>query len=120
MNRLLKAALLASFGWNIFLIVGVIANQSYATTRAAGGQFENFPMAIRATYCITLAIVIYQLEVLFTNIRRPHWIYQLFFFVGLSSVLVNAISMSADERWNVIPAAVIAYGFWKRWKSQKA
>jgi hypothetical protein len=120
MNRLLKAAVLASFGWNIFLIVGVITNQSYATTRAAGGQFESFPTGIRATYCITLAIVIYQLEVLFTNIRRPEWIYKVFFFLGLSSVLVNAISRSADERWNVIPAAIIAFAFWKRWKSQKA
>jgi hypothetical protein len=31
---------------------------------------------------------------------------------------MNAISRSAEERWNVIPAAVIAYAFFKEWKQE--
>jgi len=36
-------AVLLSFGWNIFLLVGVILNNGFVHTRAAGGQFTDFP-----------------------------------------------------------------------------
>lgn len=116
MKHLFKATLLLSLGWNIFLVIGVIANQEYAITRAAGGQFDSFPTGIRAAYCVTLAILIFQSQILFSQKRWPQALYALFFFLGCSSVLMNAISRSAEERWNVIPAAVIAYGFYREWK----
>jgi hypothetical protein len=120
MYRSIKALIALSFAWNIYLVSGVVLGQSYALTRAAGGQFESFPAGIRFAYIFTLLVLIYQVLIFFTDIKRPTWIYKAFFFLGLSSVFVNAISRSADERWNVIPAAVIAWGFWKSWRSQKA
>ena len=117
--RLMKPALLVSFSWNIFLVIGVITNQGYAMTRAAGGQFDSFPTGIRIAYCVTLAILIFQSQILFSKKRWPGALYAIFFFLGSSSVLMNAISRSVNERWNVIPAAVIAYAFFKEWKQGK-
>lgn len=119
MKHLFKSALLLSLGWNIFLVIGVITNQEYAITRAAGGQFESFPTGIRIAYCLTLAILIFQSQILFSKKRWPRALYALFFFLGCSSVLMNAISRSADERWNAIPGLVIAIAFYRKWKNKK-
>jgi hypothetical protein len=113
MNRIFKATLLLAFGWNIFLVIGVIANQSYAFTRAAGGQFDNFPTGIRIAYLINLAIVIYQIELLFRKVPRSEVIIKIFFALSSISVLVNALSRSPQERWNAIPATLIAYAFYR-------
>ena len=115
-KSLFKPLLAISLAWNIYLVVGVILNQSYALTRAAGGKYETFPIGIRFAYLVTLAIVIYQVAILFTKVIRPSWIYKTLFFLGFASVLVNSISRSSNERWNAIPAAVIAYGFYREWK----
>ena len=116
MNRYFKPLLAISLGWNIYLVAGVILNQSYALARAAGGQYSSFPTGIRFAYLVTLAILIYQVLLFFTQVKRPTWIHSVFFFLGIASFLVNAISRSSDERWNAIPAAVIAYGFYREWK----
>jgi hypothetical protein len=119
MNRSFKAALLLAFGWNLFLVIGVIANQSYALTRAAGGQFDTFPSAIRIAYLINLSVVIYQMELLFKKVDRKEFIIKIFFVLSLGSVLVNAISRSSQEKWNAIPASIIALAFYKEWRSHK-
>ena len=105
--------------WNIYLVVGVILNQSYALTRAAGGQYSTFPTGIRIAYLLTLAILTYQGLIFFTQVKRPTWIYTVFFFLGIASFLVNAISRSSDERWNAIPAAIIAFAFYREWVKRK-
>ena len=119
MKSLIKPLLVASLVWNIYLVVGVILNQSYALTRAAGGQYERFPTGIRVAYLVTLAILIYQALIFFTNVKRPAWIYKVFFFLGIASFLVNAISRSTNERWNAIPAVVIAFAFYREWVKSK-
>ena len=53
-------AVLLSFAWNIFLIVGVILNNGFVHTRAAGGQFTDFPASIRVVYVLQLVLVVYQ------------------------------------------------------------
>lgn len=116
MKSLIKPLLAISLLWNVYLVLGVILNQSYALTRAAGGQFETFPEGIRVAYLFTLAILIYQALLFFTEVKRPVWIYKIFFFLGVASTFVNTISRSSNERWNAIPAAVIAYGFYQEWK----
>jgi hypothetical protein len=32
--------------------------------------------------------------------------------MGILGILANAASRSANERWNVIPAAIITWSFW--------
>ena len=116
MKNLIKPFLAISLAWNAYLVAGVILNQSYALTRAAGGQYDTFPTGIRVAYLLTFAIIIYQALLFFTEVKRPAWIYKVFFFLGIASFVVNAISRSANERWNAIPAALIAYCFYREWK----
>ena len=106
--------------WNITLVVGVIANQSYAFERAAGGQFDNFPIIVRIAYMLNLAVVIYQAMILLGNLRHPRLATRILFILGILSVVVNAFSQSPLERWNAIPAALIAYAFYRELKSEKA
>ena len=115
-RRLVLSAVIFSFAWNIFLLIGVILNSSFAYTRAVGGQFTDFPILVRVIYIILLTLVVYQA-----------WIFKLiyktepikfeglptyFVIVGVISILLNAASRSENERWNVIPAAIITWAFW--------
>ena len=108
-------------GWNLTLVLGVVFNQEYALTRAAGGQFEDFSMGIRLSYILTTALLVWQYRTLL-NIwadkpLHPRWLPRLFLVINLFSALVNAISQSANERWNAIPALILAYGFWSARKT---
>ncbi|CAB4332379.1 MAG: hypothetical protein F2839_01525 [Actinobacteria bacterium] len=115
-NRLVFNAVLLSFAWNIFLIVGVILNNEFVHSRAAGGQFTDFPTSIRVVYFLQLALVIYQVwifKLIFhSDPVKPNWTPKLFFTLGILGILANAASRSSYERWNVIPAAIITWSFW--------
>jgi hypothetical protein len=119
MNRFLKIAVAVSLGWNVLLVIGVIANQGFASTRAAGGQFDSFPTGIRIAYLLNLAIVIYQALVIFKRVKSSRMFVKSLFILSTISVLVNAFSKSAAERWNAIPAAIIAYAFYREVTSNK-
>lgn len=114
MNRIFKAGLILAFAWNLYLVIGVIANQNYAVTRAAGGQFDSFPAGIRVAYLLNLAIVIYQALILLWDLKHPRLVTRILFILGSLSVLVNAFSQSPAERWNAIPAGLIAYAFYRK------
>ena len=116
MNKALRLAVSISLLWNIYLVLGVVNNQSYALTRAAGGHYESFPTGIRIAYVITLMILLYQSLVILGNHHAPQWVLNAMLVMGVLSVIVNAISRSANERWNAIPAAVIAYAVYLRAK----
>lgn len=110
------AIVLLSFAWNILLLVGVILNLGFSHTRAAGGQFTEFPTGIRVAYVLQLALVAYQVWIFklifYSDSVKPNWIPKLFFTLGILGILANAASRSANERWNVIPAAIITWSFW--------
>jgi hypothetical protein len=115
-SPLVFAIVLLSFAWNILLLVGVILNLGFSHTRAAGGQFTEFPTGIRVAYVLQLALVAYQVWIFklifYSDSVKPNWIYKLFFTLGILGILANAASRSANERWNVIPAAIITWSFW--------
>jgi len=107
---------LLAFAWNIALLAGVVFNAGFSHTRAAGGQFDTFPTGIRILYLFQLGLVIYQVWifklVFHTDPARPAWTPKVFFILGVLGTLLNAASRSANERWNVIPAAIITWAFW--------
>ena len=115
-NPLVFAIVLLSFAWNAFLLIGVVLNLDFVHTRAAGGQFTDFPTGIRIIYVLQLALVAYQVwifKLIFhSDSAKPKWIPKLFFTLGVIGILANAASRSANERWNVIPAAIITWSFW--------
>lgn len=115
-NLFIYGVVLLSFAWNLFLLVGVVLNLNFVETRAAGGQFTNFPTSIRVAYLLQLALVLYQVllfkRIFYAEPIRLSWLPKLFFIVGVIGILLNAASRSANERWNVIPAAIITWAFW--------
>jgi len=40
------------------------------------------------------------------------WLPRVFVVIGALGVVVNAVSRSSDERWNVIPGIIITWAFW--------
>jgi hypothetical protein len=107
---------LLSFAWNLFLLIGVIFNLEFVQTRAAGGQFTDFPAGVRVIYLIQSALVIYQVwifkQIFHAEPISMKWLPKLFVIVGIIGILLNAASRSSNERWNIIPAAVITWAFW--------
>ena len=89
--------------------------------RAAGGQFEVFPSYLRVIYILNFALIAYQV-VIFTRFAyglaiKPKWIVKAFVIIGALGILANAASRSANERWNVIPALIITFAFYRILKS---
>ena len=122
-NKIFVTSVLVSFAWNIFLVGGVVLNASYALDRAAGGQFEVFPSFIRIIYIVNFAVILYQVWI-FTRFYsgksiKPKWIVKAFLILSVLAILANAISRSANERWNVLPAIIIAIAFYFILKSPK-
>ena len=120
-NKTFITAVYASFAWNLYLVGGVMLGASFALDRAAGGQFEVFPTYIRIIYILNFALIVYQV-VIFTRFSygttfKPKWIVKAFVILGALGILANAASRSANERWNVIPALIITFAFYRILKS---
>jgi hypothetical protein len=115
-NLVVFGVVLLSFAWNLFLLIGVIFNLEFVQTRAAGGQFTDFPAGVRVIYLIQSALVIYQVwifkQIFHAEPISMKWLPKLFVIVGIIGILLNAASRSSNERWNIIPAAVITWAFW--------
>jgi len=116
-SKIFLTALFASFTWNLYLVGGVMLGASYALDRAAGGQFDVFPTYIRIIYILNFALILYQV-IIYTRLStgaliKPRWIVKAFVIAGIIGILLNAISRSPLERWNVIPAAIITWAFYR-------
>lgn len=116
-SKIFVTALFASFTWNLYLVGGVMLGASYALDRAAGGQFDVFPTYIRIIYILNFALILYQV-IIYTRLStgamiKPRWIVKAFVIAGIIGILLNAISRSPLERWNVIPAAIITFAFYR-------
>ena len=115
-NLYIYCAVLLAFSWNLFLLVGVVLNLDFAETRAAGGQFNDFPVPLRVVYLFQTVLVGYQVwifkKIFHSEPIKLKWLPKFFFIVGIIGIFLNAASRSSNERWNVIPAAVITWAFW--------
>ena len=120
-HKTFVAAVYASFAWNLYLVGGVILGASFALDRAAGGQFEVFPTYIRVIYILNFALIVYQVMIFgryeYGLAIKPKWIVKAFVILGVLGILANAASRSVDERWNVIPAVIITFAFYRILKS---
>lgn len=116
-NKFFQLSVYISFAWNLYLVFGVVLGATYALDRAAGGQFEVFPTSIRIIYIVNLAVIFYQVFIfnryVFDKTIKPKWIVKAFVIIGVLGILANVASRSANERWNVIPAGIITYAFYK-------
>ncbi|MFM1967173.1 MAG: hypothetical protein RL590_30 [Actinomycetota bacterium] len=115
---ILKHSAQISLLFNAILLASVSLNLDWAKTRAAGGQFDNFPIAVRVIYILMVFGMLYLIVFLkqFENQKisaKRKKVAQILGYLFLFSTFMQLISRSADERWNAIPAAVLAVTFFK-------
>lgn len=104
--------------YNFAVLLSVALNLDWVRTRAAGGQYESFPPTLRIVYFIMSAFMItlavwlwdHKDQDLDLNSRKLAKILAITFVV---STIFQLISRSPDERWNAIPAMILAATFWK-------
>ena len=114
--RFLIPLSLLSLAYNVVILFSVVLNLDWVRTRAAGGQYETFPFSLRFIYFVMTVFMIF-LALLLWNHRevpmdpsgpRTARIIGYTFFI---STIFQLISRSADERWNAIPALILAVTF---------
>jgi uncharacterized membrane protein len=116
MRSLILAAEL-SLTYNIILLFSVSLNYDWVRTRAAGGGFDSFPMSIRIIYFFMAAFMgalmfwLWDKRSGINTIREYGFATALAVLFSISTVM-QLISRSSDERWNAIPAAILAITFW--------
>ena len=119
MNRMRSLILAAglSITYNIILLLSVSLNYDWVRTRAAGGGFDSFPMSIRIIYFFmavfmgALMFWLWDKRNGIITIRGYRFATVLSLLFSISTVM-QLISRSSDERWNAIPAAILAITFW--------
>ena len=121
-NILLFPALIVNF----YLVFSGALNIKSMLPRIAGGGFESLPSGLRLIYLGLSMFMIWQLFYanMLVNLGNP-WPAKtkrtVNFLIVLSvfSALVNSISRSPVERWNAVPALMVALGFYLLRKSSK-
>jgi hypothetical protein len=106
----------ASLFYNFVVLLSVTLNFEWVRTRAAGGQYESFPPTLRiiyfvmAAFMMTLAVWLWDHkdQKLDAGSRRLAKILSVTFLI---STVFQLISRSPDERWNAIPAFILAITF---------
>ena len=122
--RILIPLSLLSLLYNIAILLSVTLNLDWVRTRAAGGQFKDFPIGIRILYLIMAFIMIFLIGMIWNhrenpmNAKGPITTRVLGFIFVLSS-LAQLISRSTNERWNAIPALIIAFTFTLLYKRER-
>lgn len=103
---------------NCVILFSVVLNLDWVRTRAAGGQFDDFPIVLRIIYFAMFILMITVMIWLWQNQNKllsQHGIKFAKFFGVLFSIstLTQLVSRSPDERWNAIPAIILAITFFK-------
>lgn len=105
-KKFLNLAFYIASAWSLFIVSLVVLNVEWALPRAAGGQFEAFPLWLRLLYIVNVALLSLQI---FAYVKQRLRMMQFFFWLSLASAAVNLISRSPLERWNALPAAISAF-----------
>ncbi|MFM7860401.1 MAG: hypothetical protein ACKO8C_03195 [Candidatus Nanopelagicaceae bacterium] len=116
--QFLIGASILSLIYNFIILLSVSLNMEWVRTRAAGGQYESFPIGIRIIYFIMasfMGTLIFWLwdhrnQILDGPSRRLARIFGITFLI---STMLQLISRSPDERWNAIPAFILAVTFFQ-------
>ncbi len=106
--------------WNVCIVFAVALNAEWVRTRAAGGQFDSFPLPIRVIYGIEALLMIGQIY--FGKLLRDRngaWSVSswrlaqiLIALYGVSTIL-NALSRSSAERLNALFAIFCLWAFYE-------
>ena len=114
--RILIPFSLISLLYNFAILVSVTLNLDWVRTRAAGGQFKDFPIGIRALDLIIALFMLFLMALLWNHKDKPMdskgpMITRLIGYTFFISAFLQTISRSTNERWNAIPALILAITF---------
>ena len=107
---------LVSLIYNVAILVSVTLNLDWVRTRAAGGQFKDFPIGIRTLDLIIALFMLFLMALLWNHKDKPMdskgpMITRLIGYTFFISAFFQTISRSTNERWNAIPALILAITF---------
>ena len=114
--RVLIPLSIVSLVYNIGILISVTLNLHWVRTRAAGGQYKDFPIGIRIVYLIMAFIMIFLIGMIWKHRENPIGtkgpiVTRIVGYIFILSTIAQLISRSANERWNAIPALIIALTF---------
>lgn len=118
MRRIRILILLAQLAllYNAALLISVALNLDWAKIRAAGGQFDSFPLTLRILYFATAIGMVFLMRFLWRYHESPLSgaslrVARLLAYLFVLSTLTQLISRSPAERFNAIPALIISLAF---------
>lgn len=111
--------------YNLIVVLSVTLNLTWVEKFAAGGQFTNFPLVLRIIYGLLTISMIFLLIFLWDFVNRTVTVSRqktarILALVFFTSTITQLISRSELERWNALPALIIAYTFWVLSRNPKA
>ena len=114
--RILIPLSIVSLVYNVALLTSVTLNLDWVRTRAAGGQFKEFPIGVRFLDLLMALFMVFLVGMLWNHREKPMdakgpIVTRIIGYTFFLSMFFQLISRSTDERWNAIPAAILAVTF---------
>ena len=107
---------LISLLYNIVILLSVTLNLDWVRTRAAGGQYTTFPIGIRFVDFLMAIFMVFLVGMLWKHRELPMdekgpTVTRVIGYTFFISMFFQIASRSMDERWNAIPAGILAVTF---------
>jgi hypothetical protein len=107
---------LISLIYNAAILFSVTLNLDWVRTRAAGGQYETFPIGIRFVDFLMGIFMLFLIAMLWNHREKPMdekgpMVTRIIGYTFFISMFFQIASRSMDERWNAIPAGILAVTF---------
>ena len=107
---------LLSLIYNIVILLSVTLNLDWVRTRAAGGQYTTFPIGIRFVDFLMAIFMVFLMGMLWKHREMPMdekgpTVTRVIGYTFFISMFFQIASRSMDERWNAIPAGILAVTF---------
>ena len=102
--------------YNAAILFSVTLNLDWVRTRAAGGQYETFPIGIRFVDFLMGIFILFLIAMLWNHREKPMdekgpMVTRIIGYTFFISMFFQIASRSMDERWNAIPAGILAVTF---------
>jgi hypothetical protein len=102
--------------YNAVILFSVTLNLDWVRTRAAGGQYETFPIGIRFVDFLMGIFMLFLIAMLWRHRESPMdekgpMVTRIIGYTFFISMFFQIASRSMDERWNAIPAGILAVTF---------
>jgi hypothetical protein len=107
---------LISLIYNIVILLSVTLNLDWVRTRAAGGQYTDFPIGVRFVDLLMAIFMVFLVGMLWKHRELPMdekgpTVTRVIGYTFFISMFFQIASRSMDERWNAIPAGILAVTF---------